>query len=607
MITIASISKDSPILNFIAYEKGVFFLPFQGDTEYIDDNSDVFYWAGVSNETPIVTGVRFGTIQYTETTSLSDCTDNPGTFFYDSPTLYIHHLNSAHDISLKSDSREAQKQSIFASYGYDRTAKAYYDKVYYHPGISDVSDLSISADPLKLGLISFGESTIALQNIDGEYDDVTDEDTTGNNIEIFAVPGGTDSTVNSTIVYEGIVDGGQKTEQEFVFNIREKRYFFDTPVCANVASVDDYPDIDTRYEGKALPVAFGDVRRAPLIPINSSGVTKNDSGTITFLLADTAYGELVDISTVKLYDDDDNELTISARSSANNTVSYSKGAGDTANFRNFSWEGKGYDIPGTYNNGLDIIKFAFVSIAGLSFIDGVFDIANWDAATLNNTKDIGIASNSSRGITTEIIEPITTSLQGYVLSDNTGALRFFNRDTDAEFSYIIEQDEILGSVNVDISTESLVSGVRVEYSPSFVDNDDILQAENVTYRQQVAEEYGVDRFEPISPIRTVLVNEPDAIDISKEILETSINPERDISVEIAYNGQVILPFEMIAVDIGRYNENDYKRIEVLSVSVDINRYVLRIEGRILGDADVLDNVTPHVYGDGIYLDSIYGG
>jgi hypothetical protein len=587
VITIASISKEEQILSLIAYEKNVFTFRFTGDQTYTDDQGANFYWAGVLDEAPVITAVRFGTEQYTEVTTIQDCIDNEGTFFYDSPDLYVHHLDNAHDIAKISDARFVQQRSIFASYGFDRMAKGYYDKTYYNPGILNVSGLSISADPLKLGLISFGSGSITLLNADGEYDDLEDEDVSGNNIEFFTVPGGQGTTDDANIIFEGIVNGADKTESGFSFNIEEKRFFYDAPVCPNVSDITDYPDIDNRFEGKPLPVAFGDVRRAPVLAVNTEGVKKSDSATVELLLADPALGEIRQVDAI--YDDDDNEITSFSFNSATNIVTHSKPSGTPVNFSKWSWRGQGYDIDGTYNNGLDIMRFCLTKIAGLSYVAGVFNIDSWDAAAVNNTQAIGIASNSSRGITTEIIQPITVSLQSYVLSDNTGQLSFFNRNTDANFSLIVEQEDLFGSVDTAIDSENIVSGLRVEYAPSFVD-DQALQVENIVYREQVIESFGIDRYEPLSPVKSVLVNDNDAIALSEEVLETSIAPERRVNFTIAYNGQTILPFEMLAVDVGRYGDNDYKAIEVLSTNVNVQNYTIQIEGRIIGDADVLDRI-----------------
>jgi hypothetical protein len=132
----------------------------------------------------------------------------------------------------------------------------------------------------------------------------------------------------------------------------------------------------------------------------------------------------------------------------------------------------------------------------------------------------------------------------------------------------------------------------VNYSPDFVDDDFTLSVEDTNSRETVIQTFGLDRREPLSPLKTVLSDRADALAIAEEIMETSADVESPVTIEVPYRtGFVLYPFDMVTLDIGRYGQADWKSCEVLSVKPDYNNYSVQIEARVIRNADVRDIYT----------------
>jgi hypothetical protein len=633
VVTIITLSKDERLLEMPAFSRGVFFFRFLGDTTYTDDEAVEWYWNGVSAVTeaaPLISGVRAGTTQLIEVTSLADCLDNDGTFFYASPVLYVHYPHSAHDYS-KSLSRKAiQQAGIFLADRTERESKGYYGNTLYQPAALSFTGFAFKADPLKLGLVAGSRSSVSILNSAGSYDEISTATALGAAAEVLHVPSGETELSNAQLIYKGFTTGADRSAGNIDFDIVEQRFFYDEPVCPNVFTHAEYSaptngtganpgtyGLDDKYIDKPKPVAFGDIRRGICVPLDSKKGADGDTypgdaspgfQDITFLVADEAFGAVRAITA--LYDDNGNEVPIQSTDLPNNTVTFRWSWTDPDekpkfDFSRFRWEGEGYDIDGTYNNGVDIIKWAFVNIAGLLFVEGVFDLDGWNVATASNTEPVGLSLQTTRGLTRELIEPITVSLQGVVLSLGDGRITFIDRDTDAVSRYSFGFEDYTREPSVEYDSKNVVSALTVNYSPDFVDDDFTLSVEDTNSRETVIQTFGLDRREPLSPLKTVLSDRADALAIAEEIMETSADVESPVTIEVPYRtGFVLYPFDMVTLDAGRYDEAKLKRCEVLEVKPDYNNYRVSITARIIEDIEEKITVSKN-YGGGTYGASTY--
>ncbi|MCP3678986.1 MAG: hypothetical protein GY782_01295, partial [Gammaproteobacteria bacterium] len=205
---------------------------------------------------------------------------------------------------------------------------------------------------------------------------------------------------------------------------------------------------------------------------NSGTLTTSGSGSAVLLLADPALASLRAIT--KIYDKEDNEITIDSFDLASCTATITKAAGvSVSDLKKYKWQGEGYDISGTYNNGLDIIKDAFLKIARIPFLDSTYDQGQWNAQTIANNEAIGISIQSDKGFIEELVEPIMTSTQGVLQTLGDGRITYFSRDVDVDLSEEIDISVQVSDPTIEESTKELVSEIVVEYSRDFVEKESL--------------------------------------------------------------------------------------------------------------------------------------
>jgi hypothetical protein len=607
MKTILNLSKTSDLPLLLAVTKSIFKFNFLGDKTFTGA-SQTWTWVGIVDEAPLITQVRAGATILLMVDSLQDCIDNDGTFFYVQATgeLYVHWANGANDSTIGRQTAAIQEIGQFYANGIDKTTKGYYDNTLYEPKINSITGLGFKADPLKFGLVSQSTSSVTLNNTNGSFDNIIDTFSRGAVASIDTVSDGVSTLSNSKQRFQGYTKSLQYNGDTIQFGIEEQRFFLNGPVCPNTFASN--PGVlDDKYEGKPIPVAFGDIRRGLCVPIDSDGVEKADAETITFQVADPSLGAIRAIDA--LYDSNGNSVTLGTINLTNCTVQYAKPADVDIDLDKFSWEGEGYDLGTglTYNNGLDIIRFCFENFGQTPFLSSTYDITQWSIQKAANTQAVGLSIQSTRGFTEEVIEPITVSLQGVVFTKGNGQITFINRDTTLPVSATIGYDDRLGDASIVYDTSAFVSSLAVEFSRDFRNKDAILE-ENTDFETDVIANYGLKTRGTISPIKSVLTTRANATELSNEIMDTSATPDKLVSWEtkLFQNDPELLPFDMVDLDVGRRGTVDRKLVELLEIRPNYNRYTISYKGRIISDID--DELTiANVYGDGVYGSSVYGG
>lgn len=605
MITILTLSKAEQLPALLAYQEGVYTFKFIGDKEFVGA-SQTWTWVGVQDEAPGITGVRAGTILLLEVDSLQDCIDNDQTFFYNiaDGRLYVHWFGSPGDYSVGRDNAQIQQSNLFYANGIDNVGLGYFDSVLYEPKIKALSGFGLKVDPLKFGLVATSRSSVSLANDNGAFDNISLPTAKGAVAEVFVVEDDSQSLVNAVQVFKGFTDGLKVGSKQLTVQIEEQRFFLNGPVCPNVYTA--AAGLKDSFVGKPKPVAFGDIRRGICVPLDSDGIEKDDVATITFQVADPAISSIRAIT--GLYDSNGNSVTLGTIDLVACTVEFAKAAGEDIDLDSFSWEGEGYDLESlTYNNGLDIMRFAFDQFGNTPFLTSTFDVVDWNIATANNPQPVGLSIQSTEGFTREIIEPVTVSLQGVVLTRGTGLITFISRDTEKAIKKRFTYEDRLGDVVTDYDVDAFVSSVVVGFSRDFTKKESILE-ENTSFEADVIRDYGLKTRGTISPVNTVLRDRADGLAVGDEIMDTSNAPDRPIawSVKMFDDRMDLLPLDIIDMDAGRFEQIDRKKVELLRIVPNYNNYTLQLIGRILEDIED-DLAAPSLYGPGLYGVSVYGG
>lgn len=112
---------------------------------------------------PDVGSVLVDGIQLAEATTLLECSDSHGTFYWDGSNIYIHIIGG--------DSPYTHVMSVGIVFGYSRLGFTPVDSKVFYPGrLISVPSISQSRDPLYWGKLQYEGGSVQLNNGDGYFD-----------------------------------------------------------------------------------------------------------------------------------------------------------------------------------------------------------------------------------------------------------------------------------------------------------------------------------------------------------------------------------------------------------------------------------------------------
>jgi hypothetical protein len=561
MIILTEFSTRATPSDFISDGEGVWRYSFGGDETYIDDLGVEFYWSG-RKQVFDIRGVVRGIVNYTEVLSVADCQNTPESFYWDDENkrIYVHHADNENDYAIgRATYRVVEATAGFAT-GRFPGQLSYYPELYFDPVLLSIGTLTKRVDPLKFGLLSFESSTYDLASADGGFDDFSLASALNSQVRFVLMAEGQADIDDGVRLFTGYTGGARRDDERIGVQLSEARTFYNRAICPNRFTTDDYALLADDFVGKNIPVAYGEIRRGIMVPVDTAAFDKAVGGNVTFVLADPNLYSIRAVDTI--YDSDDNVIDAAPSVNADNEVVVSIPADADLDLKEFRWKGEGFDIAGTFDNGLDIMKAIFGDQAELSYLASTFDTTQWGAQTAANTQSIGLSVQSEDGLIEAAVEPITVSLQGIVEVLGDGRLTFIPRDPSGDVARFIRQDELLEEPDIEIVTDEVVSTVTVEYARNFV-ADSGLFARYTAEQAEVAATYGIDSSQPLSPVRTVLAEKTDAEAVGEEVASTSSEPQTIISASILLDENPSQLFDIVQINVGRYDEVEWRVTEVL--------------------------------------------
>lgn len=560
-----------------AYSGSVFVYQYYGISTYFDPFDDsIWTWDDIYSGIEEIIGViqDDGSI-LNNVVNVGDCIALEGSFYYDIDNgyLYIHWYDSVGDHAIDKDIAVFSFVEAGYASGYNWQTQNVWDGVYYKPIIIGLTGLSKKVDPIELGLISFSKSSFTLSDCVGDFDDIPEEATVGLPVWFYRVDDNDVVLTNDKRIFTGYLNGSSHDRNAIKFDVIETRLYENKPACQNAITLTEFPDCDSQ-EGKLKPLAFGIIRRGIMVPVNLGIKTSPlpDPMVLTFLLADPAHYAIREITAI--YDEYDNEYPIDSFDLAACTVTITSDdyAGTVEEFAEFDftewrWAGKGYDIEGTYNNGLDIIRACFLKLANVPYLESTYDRTQWSAQRTLHPEKCGISVQSDKGFIEEVIEPITVSLYGIVDIEGDGRISFRSRNAANPVSDTIYAVDEAKEPTIANNSDKIVSELVIEYAPDFVDDKKNLQYLDDSEKDEVIARYGINRRDPLSPVKTVLYEESAAQDLATKLMAVYSSPDKQITLESLriINQQL---FDIIGIDIGRHNNQNLIYGELLSFEPD---------------------------------------
>lgn len=580
-ITIVELDLGTRQMVWFNWAAGVWYVDFDAVYDLIDGA----LLSGVSAQT---TGhVRSVSSDAARLLSVADAATVQTTelsFFYDSSTrrVYIHLQNG--------DEPSLHRVMLGVVLGV-ATRAGIHNGMIYEGRLRSAPSISKSKDPLFFGRIAFEGGTIEIDNSDGEFDDVAEEnDVFGGAVRIIQGFGGLEYP-DFARMGSGAIEDFEIGPERMVVNMKDARASLSRKITTAVFDKTTYPYLKDSNVGKSIPVCWGVCRNVPVVCTNEDEAPA--PANYTFKLADTTNHELHAITTVRV---NGVAKATSASDLAAGTFSlasanYSPGDEVTADIEGYE------DASGNLiENALDVILDILETYFGIQYIPSIFNQGEWSAATALAPDVCYFGNDPTEAI--QIIEEICASsrLSFIVQDDDRYTARVYNPNRAVSQTFL--RADLLEIPTIAYKTAEVLTSTRVGYNKDWSRNEWVW-LHDTSQEDAIYERYGIYREETFE---TLLKDATAAQAFSDDILELSGEVSRTVSLRMKLQplGREIGDF--IIADIGRrHGAEKLAKLEIMGFSRDLVRAETTLDCRIV------EMIPATVYVQGGYWSEGYWG
>jgi len=435
----------------------------------------------------------------------------------------------------------------------------------YLGDVLSMPNIKKRVDRFFWGKIFLQKASVVLQNAHGEYDLFYDWDVFGQTLKIY-FGDTTDAYADMSQVWTGRIDDFTISESDITINAIDPRNELDEPIPPNVFTTATYANLYDNDENKPIPLAYGTLYNRTPKCVNRASYVKESGGDLTFKLCDmTNHDAIGSIDTVYYNGEslsgtagaDDYHWDTAQDSLTDATFVINVNGDVDFDFDKVTVDFTGYEDSGgsLISKGLDVIKDLISTYVGTSYTAANYDTTQW-ASLASDDRAVGLYVEKESTVL-EAIEQITQSTQ--IQFDTTGAGLYTARlyDKGKVPDRTIQEDELMGDLELDYSSEQFLSRAVVEY------------AGGKTY---------VYDDEETEVARDAIAFAERVMDFSAEILPyVEIQTKtQNIDVEIE---------DIIYIKLDRRNKDWLGRVScrVESIDIDLNDYMVTLGLRVLGD------------------------
>ena len=561
---------------WIAYEAGIWMFKITNVTEGVsyDFQNGAFCYGsfenaggpedlGTNEVIKIVNSFEAAGEQYTSVSSLATLRSTNKSFYYDAATTIIYVHFDAFD---PPDVFTNKKIGVTTGFS---TRAIYLDDNYYEERLKSAPRISFSKDPLFWGILRFSENTIDLLNGDGYFDDFVQLDIYGQPARVKFGSPDLDYADFRTL-FTGYVEKFSVDAERFSVSVADDRKKLSRKLPVNYWDDTTYSDIKPSNVGKPIPLAWGDIRNAPVVCTN-----EDEAGTpasYSFKICDTTNHAIDAITTVYVngVEVTPDSTTLATATFVLLTADYDPGDKVTVDFTGYE-DGGGDPI----ENALDVIVDILDDYAGVTYSADTFDTTEWAAAQAL-VYDVGLFVSKQKSIV-NLIEDICTSVAGSFLVQNDGKYTFKITDDDAAAVMTILQDEQFGDPSVDFKTDEFLTSAIIEY------NEDQEEDEYEQYPDTSRESDVFDRYQRYRErsFDTVLVTSAAAALLASGILDVSEEIPILFKIVTTMKATTLEISDNIVMQIDRVTREWFgnQKCELVGIDYDLNAMRVELTGR----------------------------
>lgn len=444
-------------------------------------------------------------------------------------------------------------------------------QIFYESRIVSIPTISHKKDSTYYSVVSFNGGSVTLNNTDGYFDNLDEEDVYGQNVRLRY---SADSGATFETIYNGYFESYQLNgiPGQCVVSVYDKRKILSKSLPNNFYNVLDYPYLNTQNNGLPVALGFGHIHRAQAICLNEAETPI--PANYLFKVCDNIY-PIQSIDQVYFEGDPVTAENIDLTNCTFTLPSTVYVAGKMVTV-----EYHGYVVDGSLlENPIKILELLLDKYANFSKTSFNYNLEEWnECRDRANLPRVGYHIAESKTMI-DIIGEISNSVFGSFLIQKDGLISFKIRDTTKDIiRYIPVSDQIAAPVQNYISSE-YVNSLRVGYQKAFSTGKSTHQRFD-SKEEELFNKYRVDNEKTVE---TIISNKADALAYGNSLYQeyAGIFPTFTISTKSDYLGLEIE--DLVEVEVYVLPDGSFGTVvlEVLGVDADLNANTVSITGRFV--------------------------
>jgi hypothetical protein len=469
-----------------------------------------------------------------------------------------------------------------------------YNGMIYEGRLKSAPSISKSKDPLFFGRISFDGGTIEIDNEDGFFDTIgEDNDVFGNAARILQ---GFEGFAYSDFVRigAGIIGNIDSGPERLMVSIKDARWNLTRDIPMAAFDQTTFPDLKDGNVGKSIPVTWGVLRNIPVICTNEDAAAP---ANYTFKFSDTTYHSVHALTQVrvkgvaKATSASDLDAGTFSLASAN----YSPGDEVTADI-----EGYEDDDGNLISNALDVILDILYCYFGMDNIPAIFNQAEWAAATTSAPDVCYFGDDPEEAI--DIIEEICASARVAFIARDDGRFTARIYNPNAAVKQTFEASDLLEVPTLARDQTEVLTSARVGYSKDWAKDEWIWLNDT----DDEAETYARFKTHRSRDFETLLTTEAAAQTFADDILSLSGDVSRRFPARMKLQPLEREIVDFIKVNIGRRNgPSRWVKAEIAGIAKDLIASEISLDCRVVEFYPETIYVQGGYWGEGYWGDELW--
>jgi hypothetical protein len=561
------------------------------DFDAVYDRIDPAFLAGVSAQSIVSVGsVSSDAARLASKSSIAAVESTELSFYWDASTRRVYiHLQGGGEPSL-------HRITLGVVYGVANHAGVY-GGTYYEGRLKSAPAISKRRDPLFFGRLSFEGGQITIDNTDGFFDRIgEDNDVFGNSVRILQGFEGFDYT-DFVRMGQGLIETIRVGRDTLEVGMVDGRKALSRRAPSRVFDVATYPNIKPGNIGKAIPLAYGVLLNVPVVCTNEAET--GSPATYSFKLCDCTDHPIDAITAVRV-----NGVAKSTASTdlANGTFTLATADYDPGDEVTCDFTGYEDDAGDPIENAADVILDLLETQLDLEYDPATFDQGEWAIAEAQ-AADIGLLVDSPTEVY-DSIEDICASARMMFFQHDDGRYTLRKYNPNRSVSQAFEADELLEVPTVEYDKSEVLSSIMVGYARDWAE-DQLRYLNDTSHEAAVFEAF---KSRPSDTFDTLLTSTADAQDYADDVMLLSSVQMRLFTAKFKLQPLEREIMDFVDIPVVRKSGGflGLVKAEILGITKDLLAAQIELECRIVEIYPETVYVQGGYWGEDYWGDEVWG-